>query len=324
MNIEHRFDSLTPEAVICAVEEQLGIRCSNICRPLNSYINRVWEVQKEDGGAVIAKFYRPTRWSRDALRDEHDFLLELADFEVPVIAPLRNLEGETLMDWGDTPFALFEKKGGRIIDEPSVEQWRELGRLLARVHQVGEGVEPRDRAECTPESFTAPQVESLLSSGQIPGDLCKAFADEAEALLDLIDPLFDDPAYLRLHGDCHFQNLIFRPGEHFFIIDFDDMVTGPAVQDMWMLLPGRVPTSRLELEALLQGYETFRPFDRSELLLVEPLRAMRFIHYLAWCAHQAHDAGFSRLSPDWGTPAFWRQEIQELKKQYREIQHALR
>lgn len=312
------FHHLTYDLVIHLVEDALDRRCTNVCRPMNSYINRVYEVHTEAGDPVIAKFYRPGRWSRDALQDEQDLLIELQEQEIPVIAPLGD-PGETLREFEGTYFALFPKKGGRICDEPTPDQWRELGRLLGRVHLVCAAGGTRDRITLTPDCATDDQVEYILDSGLVADEQFDAYEAAAYDMLDLIEPRFDGVPVHRIHGDLHHQNLIHRPGESFFLIDFDDMAIGPAVQDLWMLLPGRVADAGREVHLFLEGYETFRPFPMTQLALVEPLRAMRFIHFTAWCARQAADGGFTRLAPDWGTSAYWRQEIQELRKQEQEI-----
>ncbi len=317
------FNDLTPDVVINLVEETLGVRASNICRPLNSYINRVYEVQLEERDAVVCKFYRPGRWSRDALQDEQDFLFELAEAEIPVIAPLRNDAGVSLFTHDHLTFAIFPKKGGRTGTEPTTDQWKELGRLLARVHVVGAARAPRDRIRMSPSHSTTAQLDYIIESGLVPSELSNSYADVARHTVEMIKPLFEGAEAIRIHGDCHAQNIIHRPGESFFIIDFDDMAVGPPVQDMWMLLPGRVKDCVREVDFLLEGYETFRPFNRASMALVEPLRAMRYIHFTAWCIRQLADGGFKRLSPDWGTAPWWKQEIHELEKQQTEISDSL-
>jgi Ser/Thr protein kinase RdoA (MazF antagonist) len=316
------FHHLTYDVVIGLVEEVLRVRCTNVCRPLNSYINRVYEVQPEGGEPVIAKFYRPGRWTRAALRDELEFLFELREADVPVVAPLIDGAGEALHAYQGTCFALFPKRGGRICDEPTREQWPQLGRLVGRVHQVGAARPSRDRITLTPARATSDQLDYILDRGQLPEEVFAAYEDAAEETLELIIPLFDEVPLHRIHGDLHHQNLIFRPEEAFTVIDFDDMAMGPAVQDVWMLLPGRVRDCRFELDLFLQGYETFRPFDHRQTALIEPLRAMRYIHFTAWCVRQAADGGFARLAPDWGTLPYWRREIEELRKQQQEILEA--
>ncbi len=317
------FDHLTPDEVLHQVEQALDVRCSNICRPLNSYINRVYEVILDDGTAVIAKFYRPHRWSVEALLEEHRFMAELAAEEIPVVAPLHDKEGETLFALHESRFALFPKKGGRICDEPSPDQWRELGRLVGRMHCVGAAETAEHRIWLGPEWSMRDHLETILSSGFLPREYHSAFEEAAEEVMERIDPLFDDTACIRVHGDLHHQNLLYRPGESFFLIDFDDLSMGPPVQDLWMLLPGRLADARHEVNLFLDGYEVFRSFDHGSLSLIEPLRAMRYLHFAAWCIRQAADGGFARLAPDWGTPSYWRQETQELRKQLREIEDAL-
>lgn len=310
--------------VVAAVESALEVECTNVCRPLNSYINRVYEVGLASGEMVVAKFYRPGRWSREALQDELDFLDELADAEVPVVPPCPGPDGELLHALTDHSwFAVFPKKGGRPLDEPSHAEWVQLGRLLGRMHCVGALEPPRDRIEIHPEASTSDHLDFILDAGVMPPDLEERYADLIDDLIDEIAPLFEDAGMLRLHGDCHGGNILHRPGEGFHLLDFDDMAVGPAVQDLWLLLPDRLPRCRHQLDLLLSGYETFRPFPHATLDLIEPLRAMRYIHYTAWCARQKADGGFTRLAPAWGTPDFWRQEIKDLQTQRREIHDAL-
>jgi Ser/Thr protein kinase RdoA (MazF antagonist) len=309
------FHALTPDRVIQVAEESLDRRFTNLCRPMNSYINRVYELVLADGPAIIAKFYRPGRWSEAALQDEHQFLLELAEMEIPVIAPLPLKDGRTLGLNGELRFALFPKKGGRTCDEFTDEQWLEIGRLLGRVHAAGARRLPRERPELSPGRATRVQVDFILSGGFVPENLRPRYEEVTAELIETVLPAFTGREMIRIHGDCHFGNLIYRPEESFYLIDFDDMVIGPPVQDLWMLLPGRPQESGIEIELFLEGYETFRRFDRGSLQLIEALRAMRYIHFSAWCARQAADGGFNRLAPDWGTPVYWNQEIRDLEEQ---------
>ncbi len=323
-NAKADFAHLTPDHVLDRVEAALGLRCSGLCRPLTSYINRVYEVELDTGERVVAKFYRPGRWSAAALQDEQDFLAELAAGELPVITPLPGIDGKTLHSHKGNFFSLFPKRGGRALDEPDAQQWLETGRLLGRVHVVGSRHGTRDRIVMRPDASTEEHIQYLLDTHLARPDLHDRFEAAVDDVLDLIEPLFEDIEYLRIHGDLHRNNMLWRPGEPLALIDFDDMAEGPAVQDFWMLLPGRVADAGRELALLLEGYETFRPFARHELRLIEPLRFMRMIHYLAWCGRQQEDGGFTRLLPDWGSERFWQAEIHDITQQGHAIRDALR
>ena len=316
------FHSLGPDTVITLVEKALAIRCTNLCRPLASYINRVYEIEQEDHTGFVVKFYRPDRWSLDALLDEHAFLLELRKLEIPVIAPLAFQNGKTLGIYKNIPFAVFPKCGGRSYDEYTDDQWLELGRLLGRVHAVGAVQLPKDRITMRPDKSTRNQVDYILRTNLIPPDLTDKYRKITDSLIGEINPMFENTEMIRIHGDCHFANLIYRPGESFYIIDFDDMALGPPVQDFWMLLPDYMEDSYAEIDIFLEGYETFRNFDRRTLRLIEPLRAMRFIHYTAWCAHQVAEDGISYAIPDFGTREYWQQEMNDLADQLGRIRKA--
>ena len=325
------FSHLGPDMVLNLVESALGRRASNVCRPLGSYINRVYDIQMDDGTWVVAKFHRPGRWSRAALQDEMDFVSELAAEEIPVIAPMPGPDGNLLHEQHGMFYAVYPKRGGRALEEPTPEQWLELGRLLARLHAIGSRRAPRDRVVLGPETSTRGQLDTILRCPFPSPGVRRAYEQAANAIVERIAPLFAGIERVRIHGDCHRANILRRPGpvsadgfaearEPFFLIDFDDMAVGPPVQDCWMILPGHVKDSRTELALLLEGYETFRDFDRATLQLIEPLRAMRMIHFTAWCARQRMDGGFARLAPDWGTAAYWMQEVRDLERQLREIE----
>ena len=313
------FQSLGPDLVLGLVEKSLQVPLTNLFRPLNSYINRVYELEQEDGKGLIVKFYRPRRWSTEALAEEHAFLQELAEEEIPVIAPLRLADGTTLGSHGDLRFALFPKRGGRSLDEFDDEQWLQLGRPLGRVHSVGARAPARARSLMSPAASSRQQLAYLLASSVVPVEVKEPLRQAVETVIAEIEPLFDGLRPIRIHGDCHFANIIHRPGESFLLIDFDDMAMGPPVQDLWMLLPGTPEEAVVEIDLLLEGYETFRAFDRRSLRLIEPLRAMRFIHYMAWCAHQVEADGTTRVMEDFGTDGYWRKEIADLHDQLERI-----
>lgn len=315
------FHFLTPDLVINLAEKALEQRFLNLCWSLTSYINRVFELKTESGENIVIKFYRPGRWSRAAIEDEHTFLRELADHELPVVDPIVLPQGGTLADHDGTYYALFPRKAGRAIEEPTYEQWEQLGRLLARTHAVGALHPAAERITIHPHQSTRSHIATILSLAPPPVDLKQQYEQAAHTIVDLIAPMFDNTERIRIHGDCHRANIVHRPGDTMYLIDFDDMAMGPPVQDLWMLLPGHATESRAELELFLEGYETFRPFDRASLRLIEPLRAMRYIHFTAWCAVQAADGGFSRIAPDWGSREFWTREIRDLEQQKDEILH---
>ncbi|MBU1564544.1 MAG: serine/threonine protein kinase [Proteobacteria bacterium] len=316
------FHDLGPDRVLNLVEKELGIRCKNLFRPLNSYINRVFEIETEEGVRMVVKFYRPGRWSKKAILDEHTFLTQLAEQEISVIAPLRFRDGETLAEKENLLFSVFPKCGGRSSDEFNDDQWLQIGRLLGRVHQVGESAKAKNRITMGPRHSTLDQLNYLLASSCVAEDLKPLLRTTVMRIIEDIEPLFLQTKSIRIHGDCHFSNIIHRPGESFYLIDFDDMAMGPPVQDIWMLLPGAAEEAVVELDLLLEGYETFRAFDRRTLLLIEPLRAMRFIHYMAWCAHQVEADGITRAIDDFGTRDYWQREIDDLIDQEARIADA--
>lgn len=313
------FAALVPDAVMDLAEQASGRRASGICRPLTSYINRVYEIGLEGGGYLVAKFYRPGRWTRGALQDEHDFLLELAAAEVPAVAPLADGAGRTLHEADGLFFALFPRMGGRPCDEPSRAEWLQIGRLIGRIHQVGAQKIAERRLAFDPRRSSRTHLEFLRDSKAIPREVEGRYLDAAQRLLDRIAPMFDGVETQRLHGDLHRMNLLWRPGEGFLAIDFDDMGTGPAIQDLWMLLPDRLPAARAEFELLLEGYDTFAEYDDAQTRLIEPLRAMRYLHYAAWCARQKADGGRGLLNDEWGTADFWRRELADLQRQAQDI-----
>ena len=318
------FSILTPDSVLNIVEETLNCRCTNMCRPMTSYINRVYEVELDNGEWVIAKFYRPGRWNKEALLDEQHFVQDLSEHDIPVVAPLPTPSGELLNAYHHIYFTLYPRKGGRVLDELNKDQLAELGRLIARMHIIGEKVETTQRITIHPEESTRQHLAYILQLDFPRESLKKEFETTVNTLIESISPLFETTDMIRIHGDCHRMNILKRPDEPYFLIDFDDMAKGPPMQDLWMLLSGHVIHSFHETDALLEGYRLFRDLPQQQLKLIEPLRAMRFIHYMAWCARQKLDGGFSRIAPEWGSESYWKQEIHDLNKQMQEIEDASR
>jgi len=313
------FAQLLPEVMLDAVEDALGRRMSGLATPLSSYINRVYETQTMDGERLIAKFYRPGRWTREAIEEEHAFTLDCAEDEIPVVPPMRLPSGETLHEIDGIYFAIFPKRLGRQFEIHSRTDWLRVGRLLGRLHVAGSRKEAVYRTNLRPEVSTEGHINYLLDHERITPRHIAEFEELSDSILEEIYLLFDDVAFIRIHGDCHGGNILSRPGEGLMMIDFDDMMVGPPVHDFWLLLPGPVAECRFEVDLLLRGYEQFREFDRATLRLVEPLRAMRMIYYLAWCAHQVEDYRFQRDNPDWGSNAFWQRENADLAMQLQVI-----
>jgi Ser/Thr protein kinase RdoA (MazF antagonist) len=305
--------------MIQAVEDAMGISLSALAAPLPSYINRVYEFQSVEGERIIAKFYRPGRWSRDALKEEHDFVLGCAEEEIPVIAPVKLQDGETLGEKDGVFFAVYPKRSGRELEIRSDEDWLRIGRTIARVHAVGASSQAFARTDLHPLKSTAKDIEHLTGGGFVSRNSSGEFRNVCNQILDEITGLFDDVEFIRIHGDCHRGNILERPGEGIMIIDFDDMMIGPPIQDLWLLLPDHAVNCRYETDLLIEGYEQFRDFDWKSVCLIEPLRAMRIIYFLAWCSKQIDDFKFRNNFPDWGGDSFWRTEVADLQTQLRVI-----
>jgi Ser/Thr protein kinase RdoA (MazF antagonist) len=324
------FDLLSPDAVVAAVEGALGLGTDATISTYPSYVNRVYGLRLDDGREVVAKFYRPGRWPRDAILDEHDFLVDAAAAELPVALPMdlgrSETLGELLLEEGEGeytfPFALFPKMGGRNFDAEADDDWLRLGALLGRLHVVGGKRAAHARVICGPASLTRPLLRGLLEEGVVYPEFVSELEDTCEGVLAYLEPLFVGLAQRRIHGDCHRGNILDRQGEEgLYLIDFDDMMMGPATQDIWLLLPDHADKCRRELGLLVEGYETFLPFDRRELELVEGLRFMRMVYFLAWRSHQRNDRWFRESFPGWGNKDFWRTEIDDLQDQAELVFH---
>jgi Ser/Thr protein kinase RdoA (MazF antagonist) len=309
------FASLTPERMLAALEA-VGLRPDGRLLALNSYENRVYQFGMEEGAAVVAKFYRPGRWADEAIREEHAFVAELAGRELPVVAPLA-MAGNTLHMVEDMRFAVYPRRGGRApdLEDPATLEW--MGRFLGRIHAVG-ALEPfRARPALTIETFGDEPRDYLLAHGFVPPDLLPAWRSVADLALDGVRRCYDRAGpvrAIRLHGDCHAGNVLWTDdGPHF--VDFDDARTGPAVQDLWMLLSGERADMARQLGDVLAGYEDFCEFDRRELHLVEALRTLRLIHYSAWLARRWDDPAFPVAFPWFNTQRYWQDRILELREQ---------
>jgi Ser/Thr protein kinase RdoA (MazF antagonist) len=310
------FFRLTPDQVLAAVEAG-GFRPTGHCSALNSLENRVYDVRLEDDTHVVAKFYRPERWSRAAILEEHAFLGDLGEAEIPVCAPLAFADGETLHRVQDIWYAVWPRTGGRAPDELADTRLQVLGRLLARIHNVGALRDAPSRRRLSANSFVHEPLEIL--GDHLPPSCAHRYAAAAQRVAALYEERAPEVPVHRIHGDCHVGNLL-DGREGLFFLDFDDFVIGPAVQDVWMLAPGRDAEGLRQRRVLIDAYRQFRDFDERWLRLAEPLRAMRFVHYAAWIARRWQDPAFPPTFPHFGTEDYWEGETRDLEEQVERIQ----
>lgn len=307
------FLSLTPERVLAAVEAG-GLQCNPVCYPLNSFENRVYEVELQDRTRIVAKFYRPGRWSEEQILEEHEFLGELDREEIPV-CPVRPFpDGSTLKRTGHIFYSLSDRRGGRAPDELDDVAVRRLGMLVGRLHAVGARHAAPHRLHLTADTYVRDNLAWLEAHGTLPQHLRRRYNDAASEIAAHYDRRMEGVATQRLHGDLHLGNVLFRDGL-LRVLDFDDMVTGPPVQDLWLALPGRDRHTLAQREVFLEGYEQFRLFDRTTLALIEPLRGLRLVHYATWLARRWHDPAFPAAWPHFGTVESWERETDDLEEQ---------
>lgn len=311
----HPYDALTPEVILGAVETT-GVRCTGALLALNSYENRVYRVETEEAGVQVAKFYRPERWSDAAIVEEHVFAGMLVEHEIPAVAPLVHA-GRTLHEHAGFRFALFPWQPGRRPELNDSDHFRILGRYLGRLHAVGRADAFRHRRTLDVSTYGDAAIEELRRSPFLPSELVEAFAAITGLLLPrLREALAGRGArrLLRLHGDLHLGNILWSDLGP-FLVDFDDCLMGPAVQDLWMLLSGERDERERQLSDLLAGYTQFAAFDPAELALIEPLRTLRLLHYNAWIAARWDDPAFPRSFPWFSTPRYWQEQILVFKEQ---------
>ena len=309
------FATLDPDAILSAADS-LGLASDGRVLALNSYENRVYRVGIEDDAARVLKFYRPGRWTDAAILEEHGFCAELRAADLSVVAP-QAFAGATLHHHGGHRFAVFPMQGGHAPEPGDRDTLQQIGRSLGRMHAVGATNRFRERGLLSIESHAIAPVEWLLENDWLPPELEENFAALCDQVLDGIEDCWDacgEPAYLRLHGDCHPGNILWREGAPHFV-DLDDALTGPAMQDLWMLCTGDAAARAQQMNWLLEGYEVFRPLDRRELHLIEALRAMRLLHYHAWIAKRWNDPAFPAAFPWFGSPRHWEQVIVQLQEQ---------
>ena len=320
VSVAKRFFSLVPERVLDAVEVR-GRRATGYALALNSLENRVYEVEMEDGERLVAKFYRPGRWSREAILEEHGYLAEAAEAEIPVIVPIALDEaggtlGELSGDDGTIYYALFPKVRGRPPEDMSDEQLARIGRLLARLHHVGARRPAPARPRLDPDTYGDASIKLLVEGPYIPFELTARFATIAGALVAACRRAWVPTEIIRLHGDAHAGNLLWG-SDGPFMLDFDDFLAGPPMQDLWLIAPGRDEEGARQRGVVVEAYESLRALDRPSLALVEPLRALRILRYAAWVASRYDDPAFQRAFPDFEEHAYWQREIAALDEQLR-------
>ncbi len=307
------FLTLTPERVLEAVEAS-GLRCRPVCYPLNSFENRVYEVELDDRSRVIAKFYRPQRWDAGQILEEHALLAELAAEDLPVctVRPFPN--GSTLDQIDEIYYCLSDRRGGRAPDELNDLSVERLGMFVGRMHNVAARRGAPSRPRLDADRYIRRVLAWMELEGTLSGFIKQRYFSAAEALAELADQLMDGVETHRIHADLHLGNILFRDGE-LRVMDFDDFASGPAVQDLWLALPGRDTESDRQREIFLTGYERFRQFDRSTLRLIEVLRGLRLVRYAGWLARRYHDPAFRSGWPHFGSEEFWEGETSDLEEQ---------
>lgn len=311
---EPPFTNLTPDLVLTAVES-LGYCSDARIYPLNSYENRVYQVGLEGKQPLIAKFYRPERWSDAQILEEHAFSAELVELEVPVVPPIE-LEGTTLFHYQGFRFALYQRRGGHAPELDHDDTLFTLGQYLGRIHALGKVRPFTHRADLTVKRMGDESRELLLTQNFIPASLRPAYETITQQLLVKVSQEFSRTPYtpIRLHGDCHPGNILWRDDKPNFV-DLDDACNGPAIQDLWMLLSGERPRRLVQLANVIEGYEMFCDFEPRELNLIESLRTLRLMHYAAWLARRWDDPAFPRHFPWFNTERYWAEHIQELREQ---------
>ncbi|MBU0553101.1 serine/threonine protein kinase [Myxococcota bacterium] len=320
------FHALSPQAVIDAVEVG-GRRCTGRAHILNSYENRVYQLELESGEWVVGKFYRPGRWPREAILEEHALLKALEEADLPVLAPLPLDEaGETLGvltgEAAGIPFAIFPKGEGRIPqDDFTLPQLAALGRTLGEIHAIASELTFQHRPTLSPQTYGRDNLALLLEHRLIPEEARARYVDVVERILKEIEPRFEGVELTPVHADCHRANLLLG-ARGFTLLDFDDLRLAPAVQDLWLLVPGEDEDAARARNAMVLAYQQHHPFDPAWLQLIEPLRALRIIHYATWIARRFEDPTFKRTFDDFGTVRYWLQEAADLEAQLRRIKGA--
>lgn len=306
------FFNLTPDLILHLVEN-LGLNPTGHCFALNSFENRVYSVKLEEDENIVVKFYRPGRWAKEQILEEHNFLFDLQESEIPVCAP-RIFKGESLFEKNGIYAAIWNRTGGRAPEELSEEELKMLGRYLGRLHNVGAAKPAKHRIQLNAEKYGREPLRFLLEKRFIPITLQRRYSELVAEICEVYESYLGEEPFIRIHGDCHKGNIL--KGENgFFFLDFDDFLLGPAVQDIWMILPPQNAEGKQIRDVLLSGYREFREFNEDSLRLIEVLRSLRYIHYSAWIARRWDDPSFPNAFPHFGEEEYWIKEIKDLEIQ---------
>lgn len=306
------FSALTPDFMWYALES-IGIRAESGLLPLNSYENRVYQFIDEERQRYVVKFYRPQRWSALQIQEEHEFSFQLQEQDIPLAAPIKR-DGQSLHHYQGYCFAVFPSVGGRQFEVDNFDQLEWVGRFLGRIHKVGQSQPFLHRPTIGVEEYLHQPRQLLQNSSFIPAHLENSFFSDLDLLIKQIEEHWTtDWTAIRLHGDCHPGNILWRDGPLF--VDLDDARNGPAVQDLWMLLNGDRHDKMAQLDTILDAYTEFCDFDNSQLKLIEPLRGLRMVHYMAWLAKRWHDPAFPQAFPWFADPKYWEGQVLGFKEQ---------
>ncbi len=312
------YSNLTPDTVLDAAAS-VGYDVNASIIPLNSYENRVYQIGINDSSPIITKFYRPRRWSNEAIMEEHSFSIELSELEIPVIAPFTDNDNKTLHYYNGYRFAIFPKQAGRSPDTDNMDQLYRIGRFIGRIHAVGATKNFQHRPSLEIQNYGYDAIDFLFNNNFIPAELDDSYKSTVEILIKKVESIFTTYKYKniqkqRIHGDCHISNILWRDeGPHF--VDLDDCITGPVVQDIWMLLSGDRAEMTAQLSEILEGYSEFNSFNTSQLVFIESLRALRLLHYSSWLAKRWNDPAFPHNFPWFNTTKYWQDQILILREQ---------
>ena len=306
------FENLGPETILAALES-VGFEPNGSLLALNSYENRVYQAQTESLEFYVAKFYRPERWTYEAIEEEHDFSYELLDSDISVVAPME-IDGSTIFDFAGYHFAIFPRQGGHPPNLENKDDLEVLSRSIARIHSIGSKKPFKHREIFSMDRLGTRSREFILGSDFLPPELVEAYASTSHNLLDAIDPSLIESQQIRIHGDCHMGNVLWRNDISHFV-DFDDCLNGPPIQDLWMLLSGERQDQLNQVNTILDAYNEFYEFNPSTLNIIEPLRTLRMIHHAAWIGKRWEDPAFPLAFPFFNSAKYWSDHILTLKEQ---------